>query len=106
MMISVLVDDIKEGMILAEDVSHKASIIVPRDTVLKSSHVESLKKFKIEDVLIRDVEGEKIAEEKVKSAHKSVSKLGKQMFRAGEYVCVQGPFCWSTLTMLATVDLF
>lgn len=90
MMISVMVDDIKEGMILAEDVSYKASIIVPRDTVLKSSHVESLKKFKIEDVLIRDVEGEKIAEEKVKSSHKSLSKLGKQMFRAGEYVCVQG----------------
>ena len=34
-MISVAIDDIQEGMILAEDVAHNASVIITRDTVLK-----------------------------------------------------------------------
>lgn len=90
MMISVMVEDIKEGMILAEDVSHKSSIVITRDTILKPSHVESLKKFKITDVLVRDVDGEKLADEKIKSAPKSVSGLSRRMYRSGEYVCIQG----------------
>tara|TARA_Y100000589_G_scaffold52171_1_gene43421 strand:- start:2402 stop:3853 length:1452 start_codon:yes stop_codon:yes gene_type:complete len=89
-MISVSIDDIEEGMVLAEDVAHNASVIMTRDTVLKSSHVESLRKFNITDVLVRDIEGEKIADEKIKSAHKSMAGLGKRMFRKGEFVCVQG----------------
>ena len=89
-MISVSIDEIKEGMVLAEDVAHNASVIITRDTVLKLSHVESLKKFQITDVLVRDLEGEKIADQKIKSAHKSMAGLGKKMFRKGEYVCVQG----------------
>ena len=49
-MISVAIDDIQEGMILAEDVAHNASVIITRDTVLKLSHVERLKKFEQEIV--------------------------------------------------------
>ena len=54
------------------------------------SHVERLKKFHISDVLVRDIEGEQIADQKIKSAHKSMAGFGKKMFRKGEYVCVQG----------------
>ena len=89
-MISVAIDDIQEGMILAEDVAHNASVIITRETVLKLSHIERLKKFQITDVLVRDIEGEQIADQKIKSAHKSMAGLGKKMFRKGEFVCIQG----------------
>ena len=90
-MISVAIDDIQEGMILAEDVAHNASVIITRETVLKLSHIERLKKFQITDVLVRDIEGEQIADQKIKSAHKSMARDSeKKMFRKGKFVCIQG----------------
>ena len=79
-MISVAIDDIQEGMILAEDVAHNASVIITRETVLKLSHIERLKKFQITDVLVRDIEGEQIADQKIKSAHKSMADSVKKCF--------------------------
>jgi len=90
MMKSVAIEDAQEGMILAEDLIHNSSVIVPRDTVLKDSHLKRLKKFEITDVMVRDTEGEALAEEKLKTAPKSVQGLGKRMYRKADYICLQG----------------
>ena len=89
-MITVPIDDLKEGMILEEDLIHNAAVVVPKHTIIKSTHLSQLKKFNFTDVMIRDVEGDKKVQAKLDQAPKAVQGLQRKFFRKEEFVCIQG----------------
>ena len=89
-MITVPIDALKEGMILEEDLVHNAAVVVPKHTIIKSSHLSQLKKFNFSDVLIRDVEGDQKIQAKLDQAPKAVLGLQRKFYRQQEFICIQG----------------
>jgi CRP-like cAMP-binding protein len=87
-MISVQIDEVKEGMILGEDLIQGSSILFPKNTVMSKRHITRLKKLDFSEVWIDDsAEQEKKIQKK---APKAVSGLSKRVYKGGQYVCIQG----------------
>ncbi len=89
-MITVPLEELQVGMVIEEDLVHNSAVIIPRHTTLTQNHLDGIRKFDIPDVMVRDAEGDRIVEERLKAAPTVVQGLGKRLVRAKEYVCIQG----------------
>jgi CRP-like cAMP-binding protein len=86
-MISVALKDLKEGMLLGEDIVQGSSVLYPKDLALTEKHIKKLEDLGIEDVWI---DNRHEMEEKInQKAPKAVSSLSKRVYQAGQYVCIQ-----------------